>query len=64
MVMLLHQTGSEPKEAFHYPHGFDFDDALFLRGSIVQLNGLLPLLLAVAADISCFCHSRYGAIVP
>lgn len=54
VVMLLHNVGSKPGVAFNYPHGFDFDDALFVIGPVAWLNGLLPLIIAAAIGAPLF----------
>ena len=48
IVSRLHESGSHPSEAFNYPDGFDFDDALFLVCIFAWFDGLLPLLIAAS----------------
>jgi len=54
VVMKLHDSGVKTGDAFHYPQGFDYDDALLLIGPIAWLDALLPLLLAAVVGAPLF----------
>ena len=50
----LYESGSHPSEAFNYPHGFDFDDALFLVSIFAWFDSLMPLLIAASVGAPLF----------
>jgi phosphatidylglycerophosphate synthase len=50
----LYESGDHPREAFNYPHGFDYDDALFLVSVFAWFDGLLPLLIAASVGAPLF----------
>lgn len=45
VVFQLHESGSHPSIAFHYPDGFDMDDSLFVIAMFAWLDALLVLLI-------------------
>lgn len=54
VVMKLHDSGVKTGDAFYYPQGFDYDDALLLIGPIAWLDALLSLLLAAVVGAPVF----------
>lgn len=54
IVFQLHESGSHPSTAFHYPDGFDLDDALFLVCLFAWFDGLLPLLVLASVCAPAF----------
>ena len=48
VVFRLHESGTPPSVAFHYPDGFDLDDALFVVSIFAWFDGLLPLMITAS----------------